>query len=158
MDASADDAVALRRLVDLYGMTVDQRDAAGFTDLFEPDAVLQVYYGPEEAGPSTESHGHDDLAAIPPRVARRFARTFHFVGNHVCDVDGDAATGQAYCLAHHMTEGAVGGTDHVMVIRYDDRYRRGPDSRWRFAHRRVLVDWTELRTVNPPAAAGRGRS
>ena len=149
------EAIALRRVVDCYGMTVDRRDADGFVALFEPDAVLQVFYGPESAGPSSESRGHGDLRAIPTGVGDRFAKTFHFVGNHVCDVSGEEATGEAYCLAHHMNDSPVGGTDYVMAIRYQDRYRHGPDGTWRFAHRKVLVDWTELRTTNPVGSARR---
>ena len=33
--------------------------------------------------------------------------------------------------------------------RYRDRYRRN-EGEWRIAERRVLVDWTETRPVNPP--------
>ncbi len=139
-------------------MTVDRRDPVGFAELFEPDAVLQVYYGPESAGPPAETRGRDRLADIPTRLAGRFDRTFHFVGNHVCTLDGDTAVGQAYCLAHHVNDGAMGGTDYVMAICYDDTYRRGDDGRWRFSVRRVLTQWTETRTTNPiPSGPGRGK-
>jgi hypothetical protein len=150
----AADAVALRRLVDCYGMTVDAGDGAGFIELFEEDAVLQVYYGPESAGPPVETRGRDRLAAIPSRLSGRFDRTFHFVGNHVCTVEGDTATGETYCLAHHVNDGPMGGTDYVMVIRYDDSYRRGEDGTWRFRLRRVLTQWTETRSINPVPSGG----
>ena len=159
VDVNAADAVALRRLVDRYAMTVDAGDGEGFAELFEPDALLQVYYGPESAGPPTETRGRDRLAAIPGRLSGRFDRTFHFVGNHVCRVDGDGATGQTYCLAHHVNQTTMGGTDYVMVICYDDTYRRGPDGGWRFAQRRVLTQWTETRSINPvpPGAPATGK-
>jgi ketosteroid isomerase-like protein len=152
------EAIALRRLVDGYARAVDRGDAAGFVDLFHPDAVLQVFHGPEEDGPTSESRGHFALGRIPTRVKTRYNRTFHFVGNHICDVRGDEATGEAYCLAHHLTEGPYGGTDYVMHIRYQDTYRRRPGEPWKFSQRKVLVDWTELRTALPPgtgASAGR---
>lgn len=157
MDVNTADAVALRRLVDRYAMTVDAGDGPGFAELFEEDALLQVYYGPESAGPPAETRGRDRLSAIPERLGR-YDRTFHFVGNHVCSVDGDGATGQTYCLAHHVNQNPMGGTDYVMVICYDDTYRRGTDGCWRFARRRVLTQWTETRTINPvPTSAAATR-
>jgi ketosteroid isomerase-like protein len=144
------EAIALRRLVDGYARAVDRGDVDGFVDLFEPDAVLQVFYGAESDGPTSESRGHTRLAQIPTRVQTRYDRTFHFVGNHLCDVEGDGATGEAYCLAHHLNRGPQGGTDFVMHIRYQDTYRRRPGLEWRIVHRKVLVDWTELRTALPP--------
>lgn len=159
MDGPTADAVALRRLVDRYGTAVDSRDPEGFAELFEADAVLQVYYGPESAGPPAETRGRDRLAAIPTRLAGRFERTFHFVGNHVCTVEGDRATGETYCLAHHFNDGPMGGTDYVMVIRYEDTYRRAEDGLWRFSLRRVLTQWTETRATNPiaPSRPGGGK-
>ncbi len=149
------EAIALRGLVDGYARAVDRGDVEAFVDLFEPDAVLQVFYGPDSEGPTTESRGHSALGEIPTRVGARYDRTFHFVGNHLCDVRGDEATGEAYCLAHHLTENAHGGTDYVMLIRYRDVYRRRPGDSWKIAHRLVLVDWTEVRTALPPGVAAR---
>jgi ketosteroid isomerase-like protein len=145
--------VALRRLVDGYARAVDRGDARGFVELFEPDAVLQVFYGEEADGPTSESRGHAQLGEIPNRVQSRYDRTFHFVGNHLCDVEGDEATGEAYCLAHHLTRSPQGGTDYVMHIRYQDTYRRRHGRAWRIAHRKLLVDWTELRTALPAGVA-----
>ena len=39
-----------------------------------------------------------------------------------------------------------------MFIRYEDTYRRDPEGAWKFAHRRLRVDWTETRAANPPSA------
>jgi len=72
---------------------------------------------------------------------RQFPTTFHFIGNHLVDVAGDEATGEVYCEAHHLTDE---GIDHVMFIRYADRYRRDGE-RWRFAERETFVEWMEER-------------
>jgi hypothetical protein len=49
-----------------------------------------------------------------------------------------------YCTARHLSPGIHGGLDFVMLIRYQDRYRRDPGQKWLIADRLVQVDWTEL--------------
>ncbi len=39
-----------------------------------------------------------------------------------------------------------------MFIRYEDTYRPDAEGAWKFAQRRLRVDWTETRAVNPPTA------
>ncbi len=52
--------------------------------------------------------GYDELGTIPRRIAR-YDKTFHFVGNHHCVLDGDKATGEVYCTAHHLNFGTTRG-------------------------------------------------
>ena len=92
-------------------------------------------------GAPAESRGHRHIASAVGRL-RQFPVTYHLVGNHTVAIDGDEATGEAYCVAHHLMPHDEGGhVDHVMYIRYLDRYRR-TDVGWRFAERETFVDWT----------------
>src|SRR2546430_7424194 len=34
---------------------------------------------------------------------RSYDRTMHFIGNHRAVIDGDSATCETYCFAHHIT-------------------------------------------------------
>jgi SnoaL-like domain len=77
-------------------------------------------------------------------LLRTFSTTFHLMANHLCATDGDAATGEVYCMAHHLIESADGTTDLVMYIRYRDAYARTGEG-WRFARRDVMRQWTEER-------------
>ena len=77
----------------------------------------------------------------------RYDRTFHFVGNHRYWRNGDTASGEVYCLAHHLSTDTDGATDFVMLIRYLDRYRREPAGPWLIEDRLLRVDWSELHTV-----------
>lgn len=127
-----------------YAIAADERDQARFVAVFTPDAVLEVENGPQRA----RYEGADELAQIPTRL-ERFARTFHMLGQCTHHIDGDTADGTVYCTAHHVSNDHP-PTDHVMFIRYLDRYRRTPEG-WRIAHRRVVVDWTATHPVDPPA-------
>jgi ketosteroid isomerase-like protein len=88
--------------------------------------------------------GHEALGAIPDMLSR-YDKTFHFLGNHRYSVDGDTASGEVYCMAHHLTNDVHGATDFIMLIRYLDTYRKGADGAWRIAAREVRPDWTESR-------------
>lgn len=136
------DLLALRALVDRYARAVDARDAGAFAGLFTADGVLAVYET-EDADPVVEYRGHDALRDVMD-LLRTFSSTFHLMANHLCETAGAEATGEVYCMAHHLTEDAGGATDLVMYIRYRDRYALTPAG-WRFARRDVLRQWTEER-------------
>jgi hypothetical protein len=73
------------------------------------------------------------------------AATMHFNGQSTVWLDGDRATGESYCLAHHLSVGADGQrTLMIASIRYLDELVK-QDGRWLFAERRLMVDWTETR-------------
>ena len=103
-------------------------------------------------------------ATRPPRPGRRFpARdaltpvfddlnryeaTTHFNGQSTVELNGDRATGESYCLAHHLfTED---GERNLMVasLRFLDTFVKS-DGTWLFAERKLYVDWTETRSSRP---------
>ena len=78
-----------------------------------------------------------------------YPRSMHFVGNHQVELAGETAKGLVYCLAHHVYSRDGEDRDTLMVIRYQDEYRRTADE-WRIARRALRIDWQEDRplTVN----------
>jgi uncharacterized protein (TIGR02246 family) len=136
----ASDRLALRALVDEYALAVDARDADCFAGLFAPDGELAVFE-PGEDEPSIAWNGHDELRHVMKLLAS-YSTTFHLMANHTCALDGDAASGEVYCLANHLTEEGATGDNTLMVIRYRDTYTR-VDGVWRFSRRRVMRQWTE---------------
>jgi ketosteroid isomerase-like protein len=140
----------LRSLAEGYARGVDRRDNVdGFVALFLPDAVISIH-DPGDSTEPRELRGAERLARIPEAI-QRYRKTFHFLGQSTYDIGEGEATGEVYCIAHHLTPGSQhGGTDYVMFIRYEDTYRPDADGAWKFAHRRLRVDWTETRAVNPP--------
>lgn len=137
------DQLALRELSYRYARAVDQRDVGSFAELFTDDAELSVHRTLDADAPSRVVRGREELSEIPQLVAR-YRRTYHFVGNTLHEIGDDSATGEVYCVAHHLIDDAEAVSAHVMLIRYLDDYRRCADGCWRISARRVFVDWTEV--------------
>jgi hypothetical protein len=143
----------LRALSTAYADAADARDGAAMAALFVADGSLVVPDYPNDLRPVVTRQGHEALERIP-EVLRRYHRTFHLVGGTRYEVDGDRATGEVQCVAHHVTaadgsdstEPARAGTDSVWFIRYHDQYRRsGPT--WKFVRRELHLQWVEEHPV-----------
>ena len=146
-----DDAAAtrqeLRSLAERYAQGVDRRDVDTFVALFHDDAAI-VIHDPSESTDPRELRGIERLAKVPDAI-QRYPKTFHLLGQSTYDIGDGEATGEVYCIAHHLTTDVHGGTNYVMYIRYEDTYRPDADGVWKFAQRRLRVDWTETRAANP---------
>jgi len=144
----AADRLAIRELIDAYAHCADRRDADGQKSLFSDDTQFVVYMDGEGSEPTQEL---DDREALAPVFAdlNRYQATTHFNGQSTVALEGDRATGETYCLAHHLfTEG---GERKLMVasLRYLDTFRKS-DGAWLFAERRLYVDWSEIRPSQTP--------
>ena len=147
------DRLALRDLVEAYAHHVDRREPDAAAELFTPDGVLRIFNrGTDE--PVRQRAGRADIATAMAGLDR-YDVTLHVVANHRVAFDGaDAATGEAYCLAHHVRDverpdGTTGPSDYVMHIRYLDRYAR-TDEGWRIEERHLQLEFTEERPVSGP--------
>jgi ketosteroid isomerase-like protein len=144
----AADRLAIRELVDAYAHCADRRDAKGQMALFTEDTRFLVFmdYGSPE--PTQELHGRESLAPVFDNL-NAYAVTMHFNGQSTVIVDGDQATGESYCLAHHLSVGEDGQrTMMIASIRYLDQFAK-QDGQWLFAERRLMVNWTETRPSVP---------
>lgn len=124
----------IRDLAFRYARAVDRRDWALARFLFTEDAVL-VAARFELVGVERILRG---LGSV-----ERYRATFHAVHNQTLEIDGDAATGETYCVANHLLERDGRSFKLDWGIRYQDRYRRGLDGAWRFARRELIVDWEQ---------------
>lgn len=133
--ADADEILALVRA---YATACDARDAEALRRCFTAGGTLTVHWSDRPAATLVFPDAADHVC----RSLGRYDRTDHAVGDHGAAVDGDTATGVTHCVAHHV----LGATDHVMTIRYLDRFRRTSDG-WRIEERRLLEDRAETRPV-----------
>jgi hypothetical protein len=143
----AADRLAIRELVETYAHCADRRDAKGQMALFTADAHFVVFMNAKDPMPSQELHSREALAPVFAEL-NKYAATTHFVGQStILTLLGDRATGEAYCLAHHVT--VDGGKRRLMVasLRYLDTFLK-TDGTWLFAERRLYVDWLEERALS----------
>jgi len=143
----AADRLAIRELVEAYAHCADRRDANGQMSLFTVDAHFVVYMNAKDPTPSQELHSREALAPVFADL-NKYAATTHFVGQStIFTLSADGATGEAYCLAHHVT--VDGGKRRLMVasLRYLDTFVKN-DGSWLFAERRLYVDWMEERALS----------
>jgi hypothetical protein len=144
--SEAADRLAIRELVEAYAYCADRRDAAGQMALFTADTHFVVYMDAKNPAPSQELHSREALAPVFDNL-NQYHATMHFVGQStITSLTADKATGQAYCLAHHLT--LDGDSRHLMIatLRYADTFAK-VDGAWLFAERRLYVDWIEERTL-----------
>jgi SnoaL-like domain len=137
----------------VYARAVDGRDATRFVGVFDPDATLRISAVGDPATVVRTIRGHGELVRVPAALDR-FERTFHLLGQAGYERDGDRATGEVYCVAHHLTVHDDRAEDMVMYIRYADEYRADRAGLWRIVDRLLQVDWTETRPADRPPARG----
>ncbi len=142
----AADRLAIRELVEAYAHCADRRDAKGQMSLFTADTHFVVFMNAKDPKPSMELRSREALAPVFADL-NKYDATTHFVGQStIFTITSDRATGEAYCLAHHVT---VNGTKRSLMIaslRYLDTFVK-MDGTWLYAERLLYVDWQEERAV-----------
>ena len=143
----AADRLAIRELIEAYAHCADRRDAKGQMSLFTVDTHFVVYMNAKDPTPSQELRSREALAPVFADL-NKYDATTHFVGQStISTLTSDRATGEAYCLAHHVM--LDGGKRRLMVasLRYLDTFVK-IDGAWLFAERRLYVDWLEERALS----------
>jgi hypothetical protein len=147
------DRLALRKVVEAYARGADRRDGTGMAALFTENGRLASYEGePGASAPTIDRRGREAIGKAMAGL-NRYEVTTHLLGQQSVDIDGDRATGETYCLAHHISERDGRKENRVMSIRYQDSFVR-IDGGWFIEERVLAVDWIETRLVdyrNEPA-------
>jgi ketosteroid isomerase-like protein len=145
--AEAADRLAIRELVEAYPHCADRRDAKGQMALFTEDAHFVVYMDAKDPKPTQELHGRESLAPVFADL-NKYAATTHFVGQStILTLENDRATGEAYCLAHHLTADDSKRRLMVASLRYLDTFVK-TDGAWLFSERLLYVDWIDDRSLS----------
>jgi hypothetical protein len=106
-----------------------------------------VFMNAKDPTPSQELHSREALAPVFADL-NKYDATTHFVGQStIFTLTSDRATGEAYCLAHHVT--VEGRKRRLMLasLRYLDTFVK-LDGTWLFSERLLYVDWLEERALS----------
>ncbi len=143
----AADRLAIRELVEAYAHCADRRDANGQMALFTEDTHFVVYMNAKDPTPSQELHSREELAPVFADL-NKYDATTHFLGQStIFTLAADRATGEAYCLAHHVTVDNEKRRLMIASLRYNDTFVKS-DGAWLFAERLLYVDWLEERALS----------
>ena len=141
------DRLAIRELIEAYAHCADRRDANGQMSLFTADTHFVVYMDAKDTKPSQELHSREALAPVFADL-NKYAATMHFVGQStILSLTSDRGTGEAYCLAHHLTVDGDKRKLMVAALRYYDTFVK-LDGSWLFAECLLYVDWIEERPLS----------
>jgi len=145
--SEAADRLAIRELIEAYAHCADRRDALGQMSLFTADTHFVVYMNVNDPTPSQELHSREALAPVFADL-NKYEATTHFVGQSTIFIlTSDRATGEAYCLAHHVTVHGEQRRLMLASLRYFDTFVK-MDGVWLFAERLLYVDWLEERGLS----------
>ena len=143
----AADRLAIRELVEAYAHCADRRDAKGQMALFTGDTHFVVYMNAKDPTPTQELHSREALAPVFADL-NQYDATTHFVGQStIFTLEANRATGEAYCLAHHIFMKDEKRRLMLASLRYLDTFAK-TDGAWLFAERLLYVDWLEERSLS----------
>jgi len=143
----AADRLAIRELVEAYAHCADRRDANGQMALFTEDTHFVVYMNAKDPTPSQELHSREELAPVFADL-NKYDATTHFLGQStIFTLAAERVTGEAYCLAHHVTVDNEQRRLMIASLRYNDTFVKR-DGAWLFAERLLYVDWLEERALS----------
>ena len=143
----AADRLAIRELVEAYAHCADRREAIGQMALFTEDTHFVVFMNAKDPKPSMDLHSREALAPVFADL-NKYDTTTHFVGQStIFTLTADRSTGEAYCLAHHVTVDGAKRRLMVASLRYLDTFVK-IEGAWLFAERLLYVDWVDERALS----------
>lgn len=119
-----------------YARAADRRDYALFEQIFTPDIAIT---GDRDGKEFLRMQGREQVVKGMSGL-ERYEVTQHTVANQLVEWEGDEASGETYCVAHHIYEADGEKRIFTMGIRYQDRFAR-EQGRWFFRSRHLAVDW-----------------
>jgi hypothetical protein len=141
----AADRLAIRELIDAYAHCADRRDAEGQKALFTDDTHFLVYMNGVGTDPTEDLHGREALTPVFAAL-KQYEFTMHFNGQSTVEIDGERATGEVYCIAHHVFAADAGRKIMLAYLRYGDTYVKQGGA-WRFAERKLYLEFSDTRSL-----------
>lgn len=138
------DRMALKGLVDTFSNLADTKDVDAQVLLFTDSAEVISCHGLQV---SSHLKGRKELAKRFKAFLDRFDVVYHINGQQTVKLDGDKASGIAYCqvVLVRMENGRKVMT--TQGVRYDDEYVR-QNGKWLINKRMSHFEWTNKQKIN----------
>ena len=137
--------LAIRELVDAYAHCADRRDAEGQRALFTEETHFVVYMNGVGTEPTEDLHGRGQLTPVFAAL-NQYEVTMHFNGQSTVSLDGARASGETYCIAHHVFVADGVRTIMLAYLRYVDTFVK-EDGAWRFGERNLYLEFSDTRAL-----------
>ena len=141
----AADRLAIRELVDAYAHCADRRDADGQKALFTADTHFAVYMNGAASEATEDLHGREQLTPVFAAL-NQYEVTMHFNGQSTVSLEGARASGETYCIAHHVFVADGVRTIMLAYLRYVDTFVK-EDGAWRFGERNLYLEFSDTRAL-----------
>jgi hypothetical protein len=123
------------------------RRARSDVSIYRRHAFRCVHENAKDPAPSQELDSREGLAPVFADL-NQYSATMHFLGQStILSLTADRGTGEAYCLAHHLTVDGAKRQLMIAALRYYDTFVK-LDGAWLFAERKLYVDWLEDRVLS----------
>ncbi len=139
------DRLAIRELIDAYAHCADRREAEGQKALFTEDTHFLVYMNGFGTDPTEDLRGREALTPVFEAL-KQYEVTMHFNGESTTRLDGERATGEVYCIAHHVFSADGGRQIMLAYLRYLDTYVKQSGA-WLFAERNLYLEFSDIRPL-----------
>lgn len=133
----------LKELVDTFSNLADIKDTKTQAQLFVEDASLTSHNGDQVF----KQEGRGAIEEACANFLALFDTVYHLNGQQVVKIDGDKASGTAYC--HVVLIGANEEGKRIQTtqgVRYEDEYVK-VDGQWKIAKRTSYFVYTDVREV-----------
>jgi ketosteroid isomerase-like protein len=134
----------IRDLVNEFANLADMKDAKAQGELFLQDGKIEFQMGMD--GQIRNIVGRESLVQAFAATINPCKAVYHINGQHVIHLNGDKATGIAYCQATLVREKNGKDIATVNSVRYADQYEKR-DGKWYIAVRRstfIIMDSHEI--------------
>jgi ketosteroid isomerase-like protein len=134
----------IRNLVNEFANLADMKDAKAQGELFLPDGKVEFQIGMN--GQLQEIKGREPLVQAFAATINPCKAVYHINGQHVIHLNGDKATGIAYCQATLVREKNGKDIATVNSVRYADQYEKR-NGKWYIAVRRTIFMITDSHEI-----------
>ncbi|WP_162012170.1 nuclear transport factor 2 family protein [Streptococcus sp. S784/96/1] len=135
--------LALKELVDTFSNLADIKDTKTQAQLFVENATLTSHNGDQVF----KQEGREAIEEACAAFLALFDTVYHLNGQQVVQIDGDKATGTAYCQVVLIGANEKGKqAQTTQGVRYEDEYVK-VDGQWKIANRTSHFIYTDVKEI-----------